>query len=547
MDNVELVKAMLEKVVLRNEKDIAAYLNSFDNEIEIFINDFATKDIDINDRSLANNTIPDEEFLSFTNRGIQIADMSCEIYQMLRNYIPKSIEKLTIPLYSLQINTILEDFPNLREVIASDYLKQSESCYSLENKKEKVIKLDIPEERKIADKFQENFVVAYFPIGTLRVNIYSRKETNKEKIKPIFSGKIIDDKVINDIKFKTSNIKEIVLILDWLDTADYKTDSITLDLENKTYEDIDLLRNYISKFDIKFDYGGEIKATYDEFVTMRASIDWYKELIDSSNLSPFEKLIFAYDILKTFSYRDNESEPYNPRIIPNILISGDIVCSGYSRLLFEILSEEGITTFTYSISFVEKEVKHRRNIIKLDDDKYDIHGLYTLDATWDRVRNDLSLVKDSDGYCMYRYDGEMKESDIVIEKYDALSLYQNFLVPYSDYREVYPDEDSIPEVFKVAEEEKYTFVDLYYPYLEMKMIFGTGDREMAKEYILNSKKPSLEKFAEALTVVRKAEGYGSLVDENVRKTIELNIDLNQSNYSQKNFFVDDEKCKKLKI
>ena len=73
-----------------------------------------------------------------------------------------------------------------------------------------------------------------------------------------------------------------------------------------------------------------------------------------------------------------------------------MVCVGYSKLLNELLDKVGIdanrisinvdTSYDDDFSIEEKEVElagHERSIISIDDDKYNIHGLYMADPTWD--------------------------------------------------------------------------------------------------------------------------------------------------------------------
>ena len=60
---------------------------------------------------------------------------------------------------------------------------------------------------------------------------------------------------------------------------------------------------------------------------------------------------------------------------------------GYSQLLRQLLKEIGIKSCSYStiIRDNDDKLKHQRLIVKVEDDKYGIDGLYIFDPTWDSL------------------------------------------------------------------------------------------------------------------------------------------------------------------
>lgn len=160
----------------------------------------------------------------------------------------------------------------------------------------------------------------------------------------------------------------------------------------------------------------------------------------AKDLSPYEKLIYAYDITKKFKrYKTPKKDNKNANDLPReekarlrgmsrdlyaILDNDYIVCVGFVNLLSDLLTKMGIDNIGQSVeidiarhksikqllaitpnwkelspqekneliarqtSFIPKTdyEGHRRIMVRLKDEKYGIDGLYFSDPTWD---NDL--------------------------------------------------------------------------------------------------------------------------------------------------------------
>ncbi len=229
------------------------------------------------------------------------------------------------------------------------------------------------------------------------------------------------------------------------------------------------------------------------------------------------------------------------RHIPDIIREGYIVCVGYSNFLKQLLTELEIPITTISTTVIDKgeSYGHTRNICYLNDTKYNINGVYATDATFDSRRNNLSLVLDKNGNKKIRYD--ILENDIVLKEYDGLSLYQYFLIPYKDYKNVFINE-RFPLLFRkieenvlkrksISEEDTLTSIfdddyqELQLAIEDIEKLFGTNcNIDNALEIIKTSQRPSLQIFKEALIRVRMAEGYS---DEEANISVEEVIDLNK--------------------
>ena len=164
---------------------------------------------------------------------------------------------------------------------------------------------------------------------------------------------------------------------------------------------------------------------------MIESLKWYRRLVLDNDLSPVERLAFAYDICKTFPYKSS-GKNINDNTLHLIIKTGNIVCLGYNRLLYELVfGIDGVKASEFYTKIYHTDPKrtvgHSRGIVKLDDDKYDIHGIYFFDITSDRI-NELY-------------------ADYYGEQYGALSAYRHFLVPIHQYKRFFRN-STYPRMFR---------------------------------------------------------------------------------------------------
>ena len=315
-------------------------------------------------------------------------------------------------------------------------------------------------------------------------------------------------------------------------------------IENKTYEDIHQLKQMARTSDLKLNYhdNNASTATYEEFISMRETIDYYKELLETSNLSPVEQTTYVFDILKTMRYQENQKDKSRSRNVHSIVTEGNIVCAGYSKFAKQLLNEIGIKCIEVSVVCLDEDsedVGHERNFVRVDDDKYNIHGLYALDITWDSDR-DISVIEEDDGTKKVIARPSEDDKKKVIDEYDNLVLYRHFLIPITTYEQRFPDEinPGLYEIYKngdaktlvdearkiasgemnVSEAQNRYFLDQH-----MQLFDHTEELPIVEEY-LAAKKPSLETFEEILTNVRKAQGY---TQEEAVKDVDRVVELHQ--------------------
>lgn len=119
--------------------------------------------------------------------------------------------------------------------------------------------------------------------------------------------------------------------------------------------------------------------------------------IKNKKLSPFERFLCAYDFVTTKIYKEESKfEPVETsRNLIEILNGDKIVCVGYANMLCNILSRLGIPCTTQTevcYDTVEKDfVNHMVCLIRLEDPKYKIRGIYQSDPTADAAKVKQSL------------------------------------------------------------------------------------------------------------------------------------------------------------
>ena len=118
----------------------------------------------------------------------------------------------------------------------------------------------------------------------------------------------------------------------------------------------------------------------------------YKIVEPAKNLSPFEKYIYAYNIVKNFKEYKECGSPLLARKLYHILINEYVVCVGFCEFLKDLLYKLDVQSAEFSIT--GKDFKdnstwgHMRLYVNIKDEKYGINGFYVSDPTWD---NDLKL------------------------------------------------------------------------------------------------------------------------------------------------------------
>ena len=192
---------------------------------------------------------------------------------------------------------------------------------------------------------------------------------------------------------------------------------------------IDIKNDYLDKSNNEY----QNTPTKEDFFRTSENLNALIEPLKKSHLSPFEKYIFLYDLVKSYKmYKENLADARDARCIYRILDNEYMVCSGYANLLtnlcelvnipctyitgnlglyqswkeneiFYTLQKklplklqkilprfqkffnylQDITTKLKLIAPIIKKSGHARCYVYLKDPKYQIDGLYYSDPTWE--------------------------------------------------------------------------------------------------------------------------------------------------------------------
>lgn len=544
----------------------------------------------------------EDEYLNYIEGGIKILYATPKVAEMIKKHIPRTIKELTIPIEFMQDLTFLQQFPQLETIHISNYstISHDEIEFIEQNTSVRNITLlstvtidalrgkngynVIESGNRIAqygkltlyqkgykgewkgnlkvytsDYNDQNLAIIeamyqgisdYLPeISTVSLFKDSQNIYDPEFMMNLFDGKIQNMTIKNVTPTEAAKVYKQVI-------KNKRVKEVKYRLKNKTYEDIYQLKQIANNSDLRIAYENSSNtASYEEFVGMRKAIDYYKELIATSGLSPVEEIAYVYDILKTMRYHENEKNKLRPRNIHSIVADGDIVCVGYSEFAVQLLKEVGIRCIGVSCTCLNRNSNdrfHERNIVRLDDDKYNIHGLYALDITWDSDKN-ISVIKEDGTEKVVSMPHEV-ENEKVIDKYDSLILYRHFLIPLNTYEQRYPNEinPKLYEIYKndgakhlVEESRKVSTgqmslfeVKNLYILNQHQELFDLTEGPLTVKKYFSANKPSLETFEEILTNVRMAQGYTEeAAEKDVDRVVELHQMLaDQNPNSPNNFF-----------
>lgn len=406
----------------------------------------------------------------------------------------------------LDLNTLYnlyETYPNLKEI---SFDKADEKIIEIYDKLNLTLKI------KKAEKIETNnqFLEYKNKYEAMKLqNIIINDKTKIEEIEELTKY----CKTINKIIFETDKIEKTKEIYDLLIKNNIKINKISCTLKNKNYSnsDIEKLREINKTSEVNIIYNENYNnASLEDFINMREALNYYTSVINENNLSQVEKIMYAYDIVKTFEYKENKENSLSPREISSIIKTGDIVCVGYSELLNQILKELGIkaskcSIYVNQLEYGEPEVQlhnittpnHECSLIKIDDDKYNIHGIYFFDTTTDRTTENLDN-------------------------------YNTFAISMLEYKERYIDkaDASYPNLFSYGL-KKYKNNDILNEdelKRQLNIFFGKEVNQDELSRYLYADSITSRQLEEILINVRLAQGYSEeILDEEIQK-LPKNID-----------------------
>ena len=159
-------------------------------------------------------------------------------------------------------------------------------------------------------------------------------------------------------------------------------------------ENVNIARKHFNK-DILFDGG----FTVEQAITASGKINTIVGDISSARLnkkplSTLEKFLWAYKETTNHFYKEedkNEASAISRDLI-SILNGDKIVCAGFANMLFTLCNRLNIPcTLQHLIVGGNKIENHMTCVVRIDDDKYGIHGIFHSDPTFDCTKSNNSI------------------------------------------------------------------------------------------------------------------------------------------------------------
>lgn len=355
---------------------------------------------------------------------------------------------------------------------------------------------------------------------------YLTSESNIDDMKIYENLKQNIDHLIDNIEFVRLDLNDVDII-DFIDNNPIiQSKKIVLSefLEINDYDKAKKLLTIYDKYKDNIYVSMANNMGYVSLINCFNTINKIKEQADrilALNLSPMETIMYTYDQVRNRVYK-NESEndsPSKSRDLSSVLSSEEIVCVGYSNIFQALLHYMNIRCLNIGLTHKEDEIEagHRRNIIYVQDQKYDIDGIYYFDVTWDSKRKDET----NEFLNRYIFFAKTRKQMIEMEKdcyiYDQCPYYSDDMV--SDIKSILDEEKlfelncqyakSLNYIGDLIDGEKLIDRNCLLPFLP---IYNKFDREELLRRLCNiesklNKPISAEIFIKLLNNVRKIQYY----------------------------------------
>ena len=193
-------------------------------------------------------------------------------------------------------------------------------------------------------------------------------------------------------------------------------------------DNINYFKTIKDKKDIYFSFDGEKLLSLDQIIKDDEFLDYCVQNIKNSDMSPFEKYLAIYDIVKNFKQYNKRPDDIllqESRNLYMILNNNYMVCAGYARLLETLLKRIGIdATFLISPTYRD-DIQHAIVALKIKDEKYNLDGVYLSDPTDDNPQfTSIREVNHYHGVLFRLKDTPLKEDYKDAETVDAQNREQ---------------------------------------------------------------------------------------------------------------------------
>ncbi len=295
--------------------------------------------------------------------------------------------------YTIDIRIVKESEPSLCPIY---YDEENSTC---------ALGLTISDETKIEEILSKENVTKLLikELASTKLTAQSLFDENIKIIEKILSENpdvlnccdsisFVADKEIKDYIDKNPILKVYNMHLNGNHTIDSKSGNELYSLFGE-YENVYLF----------FD-GNKTERHIKEYKSTIDAIDDIVKTINKYNLSPLEKIMYAYDLVRDRVYTkesENESNIVS-RDLSSVLFGDKIVCAGYVAIFNAVLKNLGISVMDYIIARKDNNKKgHIRSLVYVNDKKYNINGIFLFDPTWDskKYEGDKSYLTSYKFFC----------------------------------------------------------------------------------------------------------------------------------------------------
>lgn len=169
---------------------------------------------------------------------------------------------------------------------------------------------------------------------------------------------------------------------------------IIINLNENQYSEMDQFINQDLPDNIVFKLpDNSYEISYSDYIK---TVEAVNNITDNAkDLSPFEQIMYLYDEIRDRVYCEDESNKLSARDISSVLLGDKIVCLGFANMFNIALKKLGINTMKEIIRKNTSTKGHARNIIYIDDPKYNINAILFFDLTYDckKQNNDDSFFQ----------------------------------------------------------------------------------------------------------------------------------------------------------
>lgn len=364
--------------------------------------------------------------------------------------------------------------------------------------------LDIIINNKSVDYLNEVLTGKYIPLYSLIINLVNTYKMRYQILIGLKNAEEVEiecnkDNLLLGLELAKKLDKQIIIDGRNISLSDYQ----------KIFSefDIDSLNNYNIK--IKYQDNSGLLEPRELYHTSIIVNNISKE-IEKYNLSPLEKIVYAYDVVKQRKYKKTDKVGYESRDLDKVLKNDFIVCVGFSNMFNAILKNLDIKTIPY----ISERKKHQSSLVYVKDSKYELDGVYVFDPTNDHKRNDKYINNyNFFGMTMMQYQ-KIYPCDI----YDLINSSFNEWEGYFDSERKTSSDKLIKlmKLFDFIDDDNYANLEEILGYYEY---YRLVKRETAREIYMNfkdkynSKDISPRKFLLAILRTRIIEYYEGLVDK----------------------------------